>query len=176
MGHLMLSICAAPNLNHQHPKPQAFWAQWGRGMDSVENQWGMRYIRIVSRIISGEERRIVEPRILEARRASTCVRIMRVTLSSVVNIVFMARTVIIPTTHTLWISVSLLGGSSFVGQRSQIFGLHCNSCVLANQVYQSHWETKTWWSWKMHNSVFQYVTFIILLSCSPLITSYITLC
>ena len=104
---------------------------------------------IVSGIISGGEGGIVEPGILEARWAATCIRIMKVTMSSPVNIVLMARTAINPQLHTpsefvLFNFSSLFGGSSIVGQQSQIFGLHCNSCVLANQVCQCHWETKKW--------------------------------
>ena len=42
----MVSISAASNFNHQHPKPQVFRSQWGGGRDSVDSQWGeeVRYI------------------------------------------------------------------------------------------------------------------------------------
>ena len=101
-GHLMFSICAASNFNHHHPKPQVFRGRWGRERDSVESQWegGMRYICAVSEIISGREGGIAEPAILEDRWATTCVRIMKVTMSSPVNNVLMARAVITPQLHT----------------------------------------------------------------------------
>ena len=42
----------------------------------------------------------MEPGILEARWAATCVRIMKVTMSSRVNIVLMTRTAMNPQLHT----------------------------------------------------------------------------
>lgn len=72
---------------------------------SVVSGGGMRYIHIVSGVVSGGEGGIVEggivdAGILEAGWAATRVRIMKVTISSPVNIVLLARTVITPQLHT----------------------------------------------------------------------------
>ena len=113
---------------------------------------------------------------MEARWAATCVRIMKVTLNSPVNIAFMARTIITPILQT----PSDFSPFQFHFHSLKDLQLFANNhkCLdsIANPVC---WQIKFVSAIeKLKNgndrrcaTVFFNVTFIILLSCSPLILS-----
>ena len=132
---LQIRIISIPN--HKYS-----WVSGEEGGIVSTVSGGMRYIRIVSRIISGGEGGIVE-----ARWAATCVRIMKVTLNSPVNIVLMARAIITPLLHTpsdfspFQFHFHSLKDLQLFANNHKFLDSIANP-VLANQVCQCHWETK----------------------------------